>query len=607
MDMNKPCIFEKVYIETTVDTDHDGKYDLIAAYIRRPESTLHGEKVPALFVANPYLMTCNEDWLTPHDNLNCEVKAYPEQHIPKEDTLYDFTKEPVYEVTHKRKTMGYAETAETDESIENEWECISEIYKYFNQKGYASVFSGGLGTRGSEGYTMSGSREEVYAFKAVIDWLNGRARAFTNKEDNIEIKADWCTGNVGMSAKSYLGTLCTAVAGTGVEGLKTIVPEAGMSSWYDYFRYNGLDMAPFGWNGDDIDRDSKYCFSRRKDEDDYANVKEGYEKTLEAMIKAMDRDSGNYNRFWDERNFRRTFDNIKASVFIIHGLNDWNVKTSHCIPLFKAMEERGIEHKMMLHQGEHIYIYRLQDSHTLEILERWFDHYLKGVDNGIENESTVLIESNIDQSVWMASDTWPPEEGELVEYAIDGNEEKTYIDNINATSFRKEEDNFQDWKDELILKENKHSLKYILDSFTENTRLCGTFNVSFEAALDKPTGILSAMVVDYGRDNRITAEEIEKDGTFTFGLESEPSDYKIITRGWMNPQNRTYNWQKEKINEGEFYNYSIDLIPCDYTFKEGHKLGLIFYGIDPEATQRPDTITEIKVKEESIKLRVTRV
>ena len=27
------CIFEKVYIETPVDTDGDGKLDLIAAYI----------------------------------------------------------------------------------------------------------------------------------------------------------------------------------------------------------------------------------------------------------------------------------------------------------------------------------------------------------------------------------------------------------------------------------------------------------------------------------------------------------------------------------------------------------------------------------------------
>ena len=48
---------------------------------------------------------------------------------------------------------------------------------HLNERGYATVFSGGLGTRGSDGFTLSGSREEVLAFKSVIDWLNGRATA----------------------------------------------------------------------------------------------------------------------------------------------------------------------------------------------------------------------------------------------------------------------------------------------------------------------------------------------------------------------------------------------------------------------------------------------
>ena len=198
------CIFERVYIETPVDTDGDGKADLIAAYIRRPENTMQGEKVPAVLVANPYLMTCNEDWYVPHD-VDREVKVYPQQNIKESDIRFDFSQESACKPEEVRKTRGFAETAVIDEDVE--FECISPLYAYLNQKGYASVFCGGLGTRGSEGYTLSGSREEVLAFKSVIDWLNGRCRAFTDKTSNIEIRADWCTGNVAMSAKSYLGTM----------------------------------------------------------------------------------------------------------------------------------------------------------------------------------------------------------------------------------------------------------------------------------------------------------------------------------------------------------------------------------------------------------------
>lgn len=84
------CIFERVFIETPVDTDKDGKADLIAAYITRPAYTLHGEKVPAVLVANPYLMTCNEEWYVPHD-VNREVKVYPQQNISREDVEFDFS------------------------------------------------------------------------------------------------------------------------------------------------------------------------------------------------------------------------------------------------------------------------------------------------------------------------------------------------------------------------------------------------------------------------------------------------------------------------------------------------------------------------------------
>ena len=163
--------------------------------------------------------------------------------------------------------MGCVEHAPID--AEPEFECVCEAYEYFNERGYATVLCGGLGTRDSEGFTLTGSREEVLAFKAVIDWLNGRCRAFTNKTDNIEILASWCTGNVAMTEKSYLGTMCIGVATTGVEGLKTIIPEAAISNWYAYYRTGGLNLPAIGWQGDDLNILAKYCFSRAKDPEDY--------------------------------------------------------------------------------------------------------------------------------------------------------------------------------------------------------------------------------------------------------------------------------------------------------------------------------------------------
>ena len=79
----KPYIIEKVYVETPVDTDGDGKKDLIAVYLRLPKEVEEGKKVPAIYVANPYMLTCNEDWYVPY-NVDCEVKAFPAQDIKEE-------------------------------------------------------------------------------------------------------------------------------------------------------------------------------------------------------------------------------------------------------------------------------------------------------------------------------------------------------------------------------------------------------------------------------------------------------------------------------------------------------------------------------------------
>lgn len=605
-------IFEKIYIETPVDTDNDGKRDLIAAYVRRPVNEEgRPAPVPAVFVANPYMMTCNEDWYDLKD-VDKPLKVYPEQDITEEDVCFDFGYDCKYddENNHipKRPIKGLAETAPCDESIRNEFECISKLYEHLNERGYATVFSGGLGTRGSDGFTLSGSREEVLAFKSVIDWLNGRATAFTDKENNIEIKADWCTGKVAMSAKSYLGTLCFAVAATGVDGLEAIIPEAGISSWYNYYRNNGLVVAPLGWQGDDIDILSKYCFSRAKDKEDYFSVKDQYEECLKLLREGADRESGNYNRFWDSRNYVKQAGNIKAKAFIIHGLNDWNVKTDQCFDMFEALQKLGKTSRILLHRGEHIYIYDLKGSPALEAIDKWLDWTLKGEENGAEKDPTVLVESNIDPEKWLATDVWPPEGTEFRDFPIEKVDNAVITDDLSKTPFKKELDNLLEWRDDLVLNGNSGTkLSYIwnIPSDHEPLRIAGRVKVRFKAAIDMQTAVLSAMLVDRGIKTRLKTKPYPSaDEPFTFPPEDQPSEYRVITRGWMNAQNRDSVYSKRRIVPGEFYEYSFEMIPTDYILDRGSDLQLILYGTDCEETIRQDVVTKITVDQKSIDVKV---
>src|SRR6185437_3686091 len=109
---------------------------------------------------------------------------------------------------------------------------------YFVPRGYAVVLLDMVGTNNSDGCSTTGGYEEIESVKVVIDWLNGKGKAWN--KDGEEINADWSTGKVGMIGKSYDGTLANGAAAAGIEGLETIVPIGAISSWYDYYRHNGI-------------------------------------------------------------------------------------------------------------------------------------------------------------------------------------------------------------------------------------------------------------------------------------------------------------------------------------------------------------------------------
>ncbi|MBD8045953.1 Xaa-Pro dipeptidyl-peptidase [Clostridium faecium] len=608
------AIYEKVYVESPQDTDLDGKRDLLEVWIKRPAETEKGMKVPAIYEVSPYRPGTNDDLYITH-NVDKDLVVSPQSNVTYDDIKY----KPVEKtIPAPRKVAGRAGNARVAPFEFGEW------YNYFIPRGYAVVFSGGVGTRGSDGITSTGSVDETISTIAVIDWLNGRAKAFTNKTDNIEVSADWCTGNVGMSGRSYLGTLSIAAATTGVEGLKTVVPVAAISNWYDYYRSNGVTVPALGWQGDDADLLATYCMSRMFDPEDYSTVKEIFEKNIAQMQKDQDRDTGDYNAFWDERNYLNNADKIKASVFLVHGLNDWNVKTKQFDMLWKELEKYNIPRKVILHQGDHMGIENLVGIDYNDIMNRWFDYWLYDIDNNVmETTPTAIIQSNVDLK-WETFDTWPVKgsnnkfyldndgkSGKLTSNPIKKDLKETFTDDLSLSQFDRENPDLDNWLDTIVKNpeiKRPDRLSYITEPVTEDTRISGTVKVTLKASIDKPTANISAMLVDYGSEYRPTLEtevvvpngiiyggNAGSEDIVNFVMDSEKTDYKVISRGWMDAQNRVANYRVDTINPGEEYTFNLNMQPMDYTVKKGHKIGLIILSTDAEFTVRPLKTTNFKV------------
>ena len=120
------------------------------------------------------------------------------------------------------------------------------------------VHSSSPGTGLSQGAPTVGGDNESLAPKAVIDWLCGRVKGYSEPKGGEEVIAFWSTGKVGMTGTSYNGTLPLAAATTGVEGLEAIIPIAPNTSYYHYYRSNGLVRSPGGYLGEDIGRSIRF-------------------------------------------------------------------------------------------------------------------------------------------------------------------------------------------------------------------------------------------------------------------------------------------------------------------------------------------------------------
>ena len=157
-----------------------------------------------------------------------------------------------------------------------------EWYDYYLVRGFAVVECGGLGTKGSDGFETCGTDLEIDAFKCVIEWLHGDRVAYTDKTSNITIAADWSSGKVGMTGRSYAGTTQFGLATTGVAGLETIVPVAGIASWYEYTNSQGISTS--AWSASYSEMLAWYCNGRYLDPADYATIAEKYGNYLLSLI-----------------------------------------------------------------------------------------------------------------------------------------------------------------------------------------------------------------------------------------------------------------------------------------------------------------------------------
>ncbi|MEV4364193.1 CocE/NonD family hydrolase [Nonomuraea sp. NPDC049625] len=541
----KDAIREHVRVQSQVDSDGDGKKDLVRVDIIRPKESGSGLRVPVIMQESPY-------YDDPGVGFEIEKKKY--------DANGNVTKFPMY------------------------------YDNYFVPRGYAFVSVDMIGTRLSDGCPTSYGASDVLGGKAVVDWLNGRATAYDDQGDPV--RATWTTGRTGMIGHSYEGALGVGVAGTGVQGLATIVNISGYTSGYENSHANGtLTWFKGGarWQSERVDKDPA----------------EKCEAVRQRMDAESDDETGNYNAYWDERNYRTgpisKVRNVRASVFSVMGMQDRNVVGSQFSEWWTKLP-RTVQRKAWVTQYGHLDPFWARREVWLTTLNQWFDHELMGVSNDILRRPRVDVQLGPDR--WITQADWPAPTARTTTLRPrqDGSLGRTpstgtagYVD-IAQTEIAMAAD---------PATANPHRLAYLTPPLKNAIRMSGTPTASLRLKMDKPTANLGVLLVDYGQDTRINYRErsatsaeglkfiggedcvgestADDDGCYLRGGDNTAtSGFNVVTRGILDAQNHKSLSRSTPLTPGKSYQITWKTLPQDYEFKAGHRLGLIMTGANDD-------------------------
>lgn len=584
-------IHQELWVETGFDTDGDGKPDRMHVDVTRPVQTNTEElKVSVVYESSPYFSGTSG----PRENLwdvKQEVGATPTQRVHQPEIPF--------KAVHPR----------ISNDLINEWV----------PRGFAVVHSEAPGTGLSQGCPTIGDVPERMAPKAVVDWLNGRAKGFTTETGNDEVKASWSRGKVGMIGTSYNGTLPLAAATTGVAGLEVVIPVSPNTSYYHYYRTNGLVRHPGGWLGEDID--FLYDFIHSGDPATRAYCNATYRDGLFAEAGARDRATGDFNEFWNKRDLLNFVGNIKAAVLLAHGLNDWNVVPEHSIRIYNKMKADGLPVSIYLHQGGH------GGNPPADMVNRWFSHYLYGVDNGIQNAPPVWI---VHEEAAQAAEAKavaeriaagpppggtparrgrgaprPPRTlptpyasfpvpgsmpvvvhpigdgktvGSLSLTAQKASSKETLVDDVSFSGSAL-----------AIAGQSPHRLLFATEVLTDTIHISGTPRITLRIASSKPDANLTVWLVQLPFDSTTIGTSIQE-GLITRGW-ADPDNYRSLTHGG----NYDSKLPGEKLVAGKFYNMTFDIEPADEFIPAGKRIGVMIMSSDPEFTLWPTPGTELTI------------
>jgi len=444
--------------------------------------------------------------------------------------------------------------------------------KYWAKKGYVFVAQDVRGKYASEG-TFEPIVNEANDGYDTLNWIASQP---------------WCDGNIGMTGESYYGYTQWAVASLNHPNLKCIAPGITSADIFGVISFNNnvfCMQQKAGW---------AYQMNARKmnnplkldpwhlpliSMDDDAGIRCEFYKNY---IRHPSRDS-----YWEPVNFYGKHSQVRIpvyhwggwyDVFVAGTIKDW-IAVKENSDSAEARKNQWLLIAPIDHELTPMETHRIgkidigKEAWTYDRIQRFFDYWLKGIDNGFAKTPRVEI-FTIGDNKWRYEDTWPlartkytnyyfhskghantlygdglldrrkPGNSPADNYVYDPNDPVTITLGIDLWSMAKE------LKDRTSVEKRKDVLVYTLPKLDKELEITGPINVTLFAASS-------------ARDTDFTATLVD----------AFPDGYAhMIQEGIVRARYRNSDSEASLIEPGKIYEYTIDLWATSYVIKQGHRI-----------------------------------
>jgi putative CocE/NonD family hydrolase len=387
------------------------------------------------------------------------------------------------------------------------------------------------------------------------------------QEDALELIAwlaeqPWCTGAVGMWGISWGGFNALQVAAHRPPALKAIMTLCSTDDRYaDDVHYRGgcvlaLDMLHWAssmmtWNA----RPPDPRLAGENWRETWLDRLEAANAWIEPWLSHQRRDE-----YWKQGSVCEDYSAMECPVYAVGGFADGY---TNAVP--RLLERLSVPRKGLIGPWAHAFPDDASPGPSIGFLQecvRWFDHWLKGTENGVMDEPMlrVWMQESVEPQPsyeerpgrWVAEPSWPsphvenqrwdlPPEGERSLRAV----QSTGTEAGAWTAEGQSADLATDQRPD-----DAFSITYDFEPLAEPLEILGRSSVTLALAVDRPHALVCVRLC-----------EVFPDGTSA-----------LVTRGLLNLAHRASHEEPSTLEPGARYEVRVPLDVAAHSFPAGHRL-----------------------------------